>query len=394
MPSSRRRPGATPPTEAEVIAWCRERLAHFKCPKRVTFGALAEDQHRQDPEIRTAAAAAIGVACPATSREEQRCASPAARCWPPLPCWRVPARAQTWTPDRRCASSSPIRPGAINDALGRLIGERFQDSLGQPGLVENRPGASGSLALAATAQAAPDGLTIVVANTANLCMNPFLFANTGYDSRKDLTPIAVVARVMNALVVRADEPDPQRGGAGGGGEGEARAAQLRQFRRRQQPASGGRVVQGPHRHRHHPCALSWQRAGAGRPARRPDHPVDRQPAERPAACAGWPAARAGRDRHRARPDACRTCRPSPRPASPVSRSMSGSASSGRRAAGADPRPALGDHHPHRRKPRNGGAYPPRRRHGLDPRAGADGDADRRRAGEMGHGDPHRQLRVE
>src|SRR4051794_13483097 len=118
----------------------------------------------------------------------------------------LPALAQTWTPDKPVRILIPYTPGAINDSLGRLIGERFQDNLGQPGLVENRPGASGSLALAATAQAAPDGGTIVVANTANLCMNPFLFANTGYDSRKDLTPIAVVARVMNALVVRADNP--------------------------------------------------------------------------------------------------------------------------------------------------------------------------------------------
>ena len=117
---------------------------------------------------------------------------------------RGQSRSQTWTPDRPVRILIPYTPGAINDSLGRLIGERFQDTLGQPGLVENRPGASGSLALAATAQAAPDGGTIVVANTANLCMNPFLFANTGYDSRKDLTPVAVVARVMNALVVRAD----------------------------------------------------------------------------------------------------------------------------------------------------------------------------------------------
>jgi tripartite-type tricarboxylate transporter receptor subunit TctC len=118
----------------------------------------------------------------------------------------LPARAQSWSPDRPVRILIPYTPGAINDTLGRLIGERFQDNLGQPGLVENRPGASGSLALAATAQAAPDGSLIVVANTANLCMNPFLFANTGYDSRKDLAPIAVVARVMNALVVRADSP--------------------------------------------------------------------------------------------------------------------------------------------------------------------------------------------
>jgi len=68
-------------------------------------------------------------------------------------------------------------------------------------VVENRPGASGSIAIAATAQAAPDGYTIAVANTANLAMNPFLFANTGYDTLRDLAPLCVSARLMNALAV-------------------------------------------------------------------------------------------------------------------------------------------------------------------------------------------------
>src|SRR4051812_10881415 len=118
----------------------------------------------------------------------------------------LPAQAQPWSPDRPIRILVPYTPGAINDTLARLIGEKMGDALGQLGVVENRPGASGSLAIAATAQAAPDGTTIVVANTANLAMNPFLFANTGYDSQKDLTPLAVCARVMNALVVPEASP--------------------------------------------------------------------------------------------------------------------------------------------------------------------------------------------
>src|SRR4051794_19123967 len=118
----------------------------------------------------------------------------------------LPAQAQPWSPDRPIRILVPYTPGAINDTLARLIGEKMGDALGQLGVVENRPGASGSLAIAATAQAAPDGTTIVVANSANLAMNPFLFANTGYDSQKDLTPLAVCARVMNALVVPEASP--------------------------------------------------------------------------------------------------------------------------------------------------------------------------------------------
>ncbi len=117
-----------------------------------------------------------------------------------------PARAQGWQPERPIRVLVPYTPGAINDLLARFIAEGMQAQFGQQGLVENRPGASGSLAIAAVANAPPDGLLISVANTANLTMNPFLFANTGYDSTKDITPLAVVARVMNALVVRADGP--------------------------------------------------------------------------------------------------------------------------------------------------------------------------------------------
>lgn len=116
------------------------------------------------------------------------------------------ATAQAWSPERPVRILVPYTPGAINDLLARFVAEGMQGQFGQQGVVENRPGASGSLAIAATAQAAPDGLTIVVANTANLTMNPFLFANTGYDPTKDVAPLCVVARVMNALVVRPDGP--------------------------------------------------------------------------------------------------------------------------------------------------------------------------------------------
>jgi tripartite-type tricarboxylate transporter receptor subunit TctC len=118
----------------------------------------------------------------------------------------APALAQPWSPERSIRVLVPYTPGAINDLLARFIGEGMQAQFGQQGLVENRPGASGSLAIAAVANAPPDGLLIAVANTANLTMNPFLFANTGYDPVRDLTPLCVVARVMNALVVRADGP--------------------------------------------------------------------------------------------------------------------------------------------------------------------------------------------
>jgi tripartite-type tricarboxylate transporter receptor subunit TctC len=112
------------------------------------------------------------------------------------------AGAQAW-PDRPLRIIVPYTPGAFNDTLARLVAEKMQEQIGQPGVVENRPGASGSLGIVTTAQST-DGHTIAVANAANLTMNPFLFANTGYDPQKDLAPLGVSARLMNALAVRAD----------------------------------------------------------------------------------------------------------------------------------------------------------------------------------------------
>jgi tripartite-type tricarboxylate transporter receptor subunit TctC len=123
---------------------------------------------------------------------------------PALLALRAPsgARAESW-PDRPVRILVPYTPGAINDTLARLVGERMGDAVGQLGVVENRPGASGSLAIAAVAQAT-DNYTIAVANTANLTMNPFLFANTGYDPTKDIAPLCVTTRLMNCLAVRSD----------------------------------------------------------------------------------------------------------------------------------------------------------------------------------------------
>ena len=119
-----------------------------------------------------------------------------------LPALPAAAQAPVW-PDRPLRIIVPYTPGAFNDTLARLVGEGMQAQIGQVGVVENRPGASGSLGIATTAQAT-DGHTIAVANAANLTMNPFLFANTGYDPQRDLAPLCVCARLMNALAVRAD----------------------------------------------------------------------------------------------------------------------------------------------------------------------------------------------
>ena len=114
----------------------------------------------------------------------------------------APARAQgsAW-PDRPVRIVVPFPPGAFNDALARLVAERMPEMLGQPGVVENRSGAGGSVGSLAVAQSLPDGNTILVVNTATLAFNPFIYPNLGYDPLRDLAPLAVCARLANVLVV-------------------------------------------------------------------------------------------------------------------------------------------------------------------------------------------------
>ena len=111
------------------------------------------------------------------------------------------AKAQGNFPDRPVKIVVPYPPGAFNDALGRLVADRMQAALGQPGVVENRSGAGGSVGSTAVAQAAPDGYTILVCNTANMAFNPFIYRTLSYDPVRDFAPLGVCARLANVLVV-------------------------------------------------------------------------------------------------------------------------------------------------------------------------------------------------
>ncbi len=111
------------------------------------------------------------------------------------------AHAQANFPDRPVKIVVPYPPGAFNDALGRLVADRMQAAIGQPGVVENRSGAGGSVGTTAVAQAAPDGYSILVCNTANMAFNPFIYPNLAYDPVRDFAPLAVCARLANVLVV-------------------------------------------------------------------------------------------------------------------------------------------------------------------------------------------------
>ena len=100
----------------------------------------------------------------------------------------------------------PFPPGNLTDRLARLIGERLHEPLGQPVIVENRPGAHGNTGALEVARAAPDGHTLFMGYVGTHAVNPSLYSDLPYDPVKDFSPITLVASVPNMLVVRPDLP--------------------------------------------------------------------------------------------------------------------------------------------------------------------------------------------
>ena len=106
--------------------------------------------------------------------------------------------------------SKPIRllvgfaPGGAVDISARVIATRLGETIGQPVVVDNRPGASGTIAAESTAKAPPDGHTLLVANV-TVAM-PSLFAKLGYDIRRDLAPVSLIAIGPSVLVVHPSVP--------------------------------------------------------------------------------------------------------------------------------------------------------------------------------------------
>jgi tripartite-type tricarboxylate transporter receptor subunit TctC len=111
-----------------------------------------------------------------------------------------PASAASW-PSKPIRLIVPFPPAGSTDILAREIAQKLQDALGQPIVVENKPGAGGSIGSAEAARAAPDGHTLLMGHIGTLAINPSLYPNLAYDPRKSFAPVALMARVPNALVV-------------------------------------------------------------------------------------------------------------------------------------------------------------------------------------------------
>src|SRR5271154_456475 len=112
----------------------------------------------------------------------------------------APAAAQDY-PNRPITLVVPFAPGGSTTIVARLIGDRMAETLGQQIIVDNRPGAGGTLGTRQVAKSAPDGYTIALGYTGTLAIGPSLFPNVGYDVRKDFAPIGRIASAPNTLAV-------------------------------------------------------------------------------------------------------------------------------------------------------------------------------------------------
>ncbi|HZT63772.1 MAG TPA: tripartite tricarboxylate transporter substrate binding protein [Burkholderiales bacterium] len=116
----------------------------------------------------------------------------------------APALAQTW-PDKPIKLVISFAPGGVHDTLARVLQPRLTEALGQPILIENRPGAGGNIAAEAVAKSAPDGYTFLVASEA-IATNEYLYRGMAYDPYKDLAPVAKLADYPMALIANPSVP--------------------------------------------------------------------------------------------------------------------------------------------------------------------------------------------
>jgi tripartite-type tricarboxylate transporter receptor subunit TctC len=115
------------------------------------------------------------------------------------------AHAQTY-PSRPITLIISFAPGGSTSVVGRGIADKMSELLGEKIVVDNRPGAGGTVGTRAVAKAEPDGYTLLLGYTGTLAIGPSLYKNPGYDPRKDFAPIGMIGNAPNSLVVNPSFP--------------------------------------------------------------------------------------------------------------------------------------------------------------------------------------------
>jgi tripartite-type tricarboxylate transporter receptor subunit TctC len=118
----------------------------------------------------------------------------------------APAHAQAWQPSRPLRIVVPLAPGGTADTLARIVAEPMGAILGQPVLIENRPGGTGAVGAIQVARAPADGLTLLYCSPSIQILNPLMMRNIPYDAMADFAPVIALMRAPKILVVRPDFP--------------------------------------------------------------------------------------------------------------------------------------------------------------------------------------------
>ena len=117
----------------------------------------------------------------------------------------VTAQVQSY-PDRPVKLMIGYTPGGAGDAIARLMAQKYTETLGQSVLVENRPGASATIAAAAVAKSAPDGYTLLVNTGPDSTIGPITMSNLPYSVQKDFSPITLLTIVPSVLIALPSSP--------------------------------------------------------------------------------------------------------------------------------------------------------------------------------------------
>src|SRR6476619_3451575 len=115
------------------------------------------------------------------------------------------ASAQNY-PTRAITLVIPFAPGGSTSIVGRGVADKLGELLGEKVVVDNRPGAGGTVGTKAVAKSEPDGYTLILGYTGTLAIGPSLYKSVGYDPRKDFAPIGLIGNAPNSLVVNPSFP--------------------------------------------------------------------------------------------------------------------------------------------------------------------------------------------
>jgi tripartite-type tricarboxylate transporter receptor subunit TctC len=116
------------------------------------------------------------------------------------------AAQPAWTPARPVRIIVPLAPGGTADTIARLIADPLAAQLGQPVIIENRPGGTNTVGAVQVARAPADGLTLLYAPPPVQILNPLMMRNMPYDAMADFAPVVALMRAPKLLVVRPDFP--------------------------------------------------------------------------------------------------------------------------------------------------------------------------------------------